>query len=540
MNRQIRQQFPALQQRMMGYPLCYLDNASTTQKPVAVITALQQYYRRDNANVHRAGYQLAVNATLQFEQARSDVAAYFGASPQQLIWTKGCTEAINLVAYGWAQYHLSSSDRILVSGLEHHANLLPWQQIARLTGASLDIIPVLSSGELDRATYETQLALQPKLVAICHVSNVLGTVNPIEKMIELAHQHGAKVLVDGAQSAAHLDIDFNQLGADFYAFSGHKMYGPTGIGGLIARKELLEQFEPWQTGGEMVAEASYQHASWAPLPYRLEAGTPNIAGAIGLAKAVAFINQLDGSWRQQEIELLAYARDKLTELPFIQLIGSPSSQVAVQSFVSTQLPNSDVAAYLDQQGVAIRLGRHCAHPLLEALGQEASLRLSLACYSNQQDIDQLIAALNLAHEGHVALINSSGVPKELNQIVNELNLRHSWQDRLTFLIELGRDLPEALKAERVPAYWIQGCESQTWLQLDRNNEAFSCKVESESNVIRGLLHVLALAFNAQSLEEQQQFNGEQWLKTTGLLAQLSTTRSQGMQAILQRLEQLSR
>lgn len=540
LNNRIRQQFPALQQRFQGLPLSYLDSAATTQKPVAVITALQQFYRRDNANVHRAGYQLAVNATQEFEVARAKVAAHFGARAEQLIWTKGCTEAINLVAQSWAAYQLQQGDVILVSGLEHHANLIPWQQVCKLTGARLEIIPVMANGELDGAAYQALLQLEPKLVAVAHVSNVLGTQTPIKDLIQQAHHVGAKVLVDGAQAAAHLDIDIEQLGADFYTFSGHKMYGPTGIGGLLAKVELLEQFEPWQTGGEMVEQVSYQEASWAELPFRLEAGTPNIAGAVGLAKAVDFIGQLPDGWQQQEAELLAYARQQLKQLPYIQLIGDADNQVAVQSFVSTQMPAQDVAIYLDQQGVAVRLGKHCAHPLLQALGQESTLRLSLACYTSQQDIDQLIQALELAHDGET-VAQSSEAPDSLalEEILNELERSLGWQQRLATLIRLGKLLPQELTAEHKSEFWVRGCESQTWLQLTKAGESWHCRVDSDANVVKGVLHVLALTYNALSLAEQEVFDGERWLAKTGLLAQLSTTRTQGLLAIMERLKQLS-
>lgn len=536
----IRQQFPALQQRLQGHPLAYLDSAATTQKPIAVITALQQFYRRDNANVHRAGYQLAVRATQLFEEARAAVAAHFNASSDELIWTKGCTEAINLVAQSWGAFQLSPEDCVLVSGLEHHANLIPWQQVCRLTGAQLHIIPVLASGELDMKAYDELLQLSPKLVAVAHVSNVLGTVNPIQELIQKAHGVGAKVLVDGAQAAAHLNIDFQTLDADFYAFSGHKMYGPTGIGGLLAKPELLESFEPWQTGGEMVAEVDYQEASWAELPFRLEAGTPNISGAVGLAKAVSFIEQLPELWQQQEAELLSYAKEQLKALPFIQLVGEPESQVAVQSFISQQMPAQDVATYLDQQGVAVRLGRHCAHPLLKQLNQEATLRLSLACYSTRQDIDQLVHALKVAHQAQPEIVIADEEEVwDLERIQQRIQAAKGWQQRLALLIQLGQTLPAELTANRKSEYWVQGCESQTWLQLDSSGPQRYCQVDSDANVVKGVLGVLALTYNQLPKKEQTEFNGESWLEQSGLLAQLSTTRSEGMKAVMRHLTVLS-
>lgn len=538
MNRRIRQQFPALQQRVHGQPLCYLDSAATSQKPASVIAALQQFYRRDNANVHRAGYALAAKATALFEQARADVAAFFAMSAENLVWTKGCTEAINFVAQSWALPHLNGGDLVVVSGLEHHANLIPWQQVCRARGARLEIIPVLASGDLDLIEYQRLLAQQPKLVAITHVSNVLGTVNPIKQLIAQAHDAGARVLVDGAQAAAHLAVDAADLGADFYTFSGHKMYGPTGIGGVLLSSHVIDQCQPWQTGGEMVADVDYQSATWAPAPHCFEAGTPNIAGAIGLANAVAFIRQLPEDWRQQEAQLLSYAQARLREIDGIELVGEPEQQVAVQSFISTKLHPQDLALYLDQAGVAVRLGKHCAHPLLAALGHNSTLRLSLACYSNQQDIDQLVDAILAAHQTDVPnTATKSDNEWQAEQAIEALAQAKGWQQTLAQLIELGRALPLHLQASRSATNLIAGCESQTWLQLARQGEICQCRVDSEANVVKGILHVLALHFNQLTPPEQQAFDGRQWLAQSSFGQQLSTTRQAGIDAVVTALQQ---
>ncbi|MBW8192834.1 SufS family cysteine desulfurase [Neiella marina] len=544
MNRRIRQLFPALQQRINGQPLSYLDSAATSQKPAPVIAAVQQFYRRDNANVHRAGYTLAARATAQFEQARATVAGHFGMPATNLVWTKGCTEAINLVAFSWALEQLSENDVVLVSGLEHHANLLPWQQVCRAKGARLVIVPVLATGELDLDAYRTLLAQQPKLVAVAHVSNVLGTVNPVAEMIDQAHQVGAKVLVDGAQAAAHLSVDVGQLNADFYTFSGHKMYGPTGIGGVLMSTEAMDACVPWQTGGEMVEQVSYQDASWASAPHCFEAGTPNIAGAIGLASAVQFLQQLPSNWQQQEAELLDYAKAKLNAIEGIELVGETPQQVAVQSFISRQIHPHDLAHYLDQAGVSVRLGKHCAHPLLAALGHESTLRLSLACYSNQQDIDQLVAAIELAveaqHEGHaVGMLDEHSATQEWTQASAQAALAQAkgWQQSLSLLIELGRRLPSRLQANRQHASLIAGCESQTWLQLDQQGQQVVCRVDSEANVVRGILHLLALEFNQLTAAQQLAFDGHQWLAQGPFSQQLSTTRQAGIGAVVASLHQ---
>ncbi len=534
----IRQQFPALQQRVQGHPLTYLDSAATTQKPASVITTIQHYYRRDNANVHRGSYQLASLATAKFEQARAKVAHYFHAKPNQLIWTKGCTEAINLVAQSWAWEMLQPDDTILVSGLEHHANLIPWQQLCRKLGCTLLICPVNPQGELDLEAYLSLLEHQPKLVALTHVSNVLGSLNPISQMITQAHAVGAKVLVDGAQAAAHLEVDFNALDADFYTFSGHKMYGPTGIGGLLAKSELLEQFEPWQTGGEMVDEVSYESASWADLPARLEPGTPHIAGVIGLAQAVDFLHQLPDGWRADEANLLAYAKSQLESLPFIQLVGTPSEQVAVQSFVSTQMASADLAAYLDQCGIALRLGRHCAHPLLAHLGFESTLRLSIGCYTDTSDIDRLVEALKQAHRADMETsLQAEASAESPQQLADALQQVHDWQSRFALLIRLGRAIPDAELAKRQASDWVKGCESQTWLALSPAQGRWHCRINSDAQLLKGVLFLLAEAFNELSYEQQQRFDGVAWLEQSGLTGQLSTTRNLGMQAVIAQLKE---
>ncbi|WP_224745997.1 SufS family cysteine desulfurase [Neiella litorisoli] len=538
MNKNIRHQFPALQQRINGQPLAYLDSAATSQKPAPVLAAIQHFYRRDNANVHRAGYTIAARATEQFEQARAKVAGYFGMSARNLVWTRGCTEAINFVAYSWALQQLNAGDLLVVSGLEHHANLIPWQQVCRARNAELAIIPVLATGELDQQAFQQLLQRRPKLVALTHVSNVLGTVNPVANMIALAHQYDAKVLIDGAQAAAHLTVDVAELGADFYTFSGHKMYGPTGIGGVLLSNDMLNQCQPWQTGGEMVEAVSYDTASWAQPPHCFEAGTPNIAGAIGLASAVAFLEQLPEDWQQQEAALLAYAQQRLAAIDGIRLIAAPAEQVAVQSFVSDRIHPQDLAQYLDQFGVAVRLGKHCAHPLLAALGEPVTLRLSLGCYSNQQDIDQLIAAIDAAHQGDTeTAVSAENNHLDLDEAVAALKVGQSWQQTLSRLIIVGKALPSALKAERAPQYLIHDCESATWLQLEHGESGWQCLVDSEANVVRGMLHLLALDFNRLAVAEQRQFDGRDWLAQQAFFQQLSMTRQSGISAAIEQLQQ---
>ena len=390
----IRAQFPALQQQVNDQPLIYLDNAATTQKPLAVLQAMDEYYRRDNANVHRAAHALSSRATAAFEAARERVRAFLHARhSSEVIWTRGTTEAINLVAYSWGQSNLKPGDEILLSVLEHHANIVPWQQVAARTGAVLRVIPLTTAGELDLAAFHALLSPRTRLLAIAHVSNALGTINPVAELITAAQTVGAVTLIDGAQAVGHLPIDVQALGCDFYAFSGHKLYGPTGIGVLYGRAELLEQMPPWQTGGEMIQKVSFSGTRFNRPPFRFEAGTPPIAEAIGLAAALNFIAALPDGWRRHEAALLQRLLDGLRQLPFIELVGTPRQRVGVVSLRLGDIHPQDAGELLDQMGIAVRVGHHCAMPLMESLGLDGTLRISLALYNSEAEVDALLAAL---------------------------------------------------------------------------------------------------------------------------------------------------
>ncbi len=390
----IRAQFPILQQQVNGHPLVYLDNAATTQKPKSVIAALAHYYECDNANVHRAAHVLSDRATTDFENARVTLASFINSpTAQQIIWTRGTTEAINLVASTYAAQNLRPGDRILVSSLEHHSNIVPWQMLAERVDAEVVAIPMSQSGELDLSTYQDLLDERVKLVAVNHVSNALGTINPVKEMIAMARGAGAKVLVDGAQAVAHFPVDVQDLDCDFYAFSGHKLYGPTGIGVLWGKTELLNAMPPYQGGGEMIETVSFAGTTYNQLPYKFEAGTPNIAGAIGLAAAVKFIAQWDRSLiEQHERELLEYCIAR-GEQAGLKRIGQAEQATGVYSFLIPGAHPADVGMLLDQQGVAVRTGHHCAQPLMAQMGISGTVRASFSMYNTQQDIDALFDAL---------------------------------------------------------------------------------------------------------------------------------------------------
>ncbi|MDH0359762.1 aminotransferase class V-fold PLP-dependent enzyme [Aeromonas caviae] len=392
----LRGQFPALAQEVNGHPLVYLDNAATTQKPQAVLDAINHYYRTDNANVHRAAHALSGRATRAFEDARETVARFINAPrSHEVIWTRGTTEAINLVAQSWGMSELRAGDEIVLSTLEHHANIVPWQLVAQRTGAVIRVIPLDERGDLDIAAYLALLGPRTRLVSVAHVSNALGTVNPVKEMVAAAKAVGALSLIDGAQAVAHLVVDVQAIGCDFYAFSGHKLYGPTGIGVLWGRTELLERMPPWQAGGEMIDKVSFSGTTFNTLPFKFEAGTPHIAGAIGLAAAIGFVMEQDrDSLASHEAALTDYLIAGLQQVPGLRLVGEPGQRAGAVSFLLEDIHPQDAATLLDMQGIALRVGHHCAMPLMESLGIGGTMRASLACYNNRDDVDALLAALH--------------------------------------------------------------------------------------------------------------------------------------------------
>jgi cysteine sulfinate desulfinase/cysteine desulfurase/selenocysteine lyase len=392
----LRGQFPALAQEVNGHPLVYLDNAATTQKPQAVLDAINHYYRADNANVHRAAHALSGRATRAFEDARETVARFINAPrSHEVIWTRGTTEAINLVAQSWGMSELRAGDEIVLSTLEHHANIVPWQLVAQRTGAVIRVIPLDERGDLDIAAYLALLGPRTRLVSVAHVSNALGTVNPVKEMVAAAKAVGALSLIDGAQAVAHLEVDVQAIGCDFYAFSGHKLYGPTGIGVLWGRTELLERMPPWQAGGEMIDRVSFSGTTFNILPFKFEAGTPHIAGAIGLAAAIGFVMEQDkDSLASHEAALTDYLVAGLQQVPGLRLVGDPGQRAGAISFLLEDIHPQDAATLLDMQGIALRVGHHCAMPLMESLGIGGTMRASLACYNNRDDVDALLAALH--------------------------------------------------------------------------------------------------------------------------------------------------
>ncbi len=394
----IRDDFPILSTQMNGKPLVFLDSAASSQKPLAVIHAISHYYQFQHANVHRGVYQLSQTATDLFESSRKKVKTFIGAEKEhEIIFTRGATESINLVASSFGQRFIGEKDTLIVSGLEHHSNLVPWQMLAKAKKANLKIIPVLDSGELDMEAYERLLDESVKIVAVNHVSNSLGTINPLAQIIELAHKVGAAVLVDGAQSAPHMKIDVVALDADFYVFSSHKVYGPTGIGVLYGKEKWLEEMPPYHGGGEMIDTVSYSDFTVNSLPFKFEAGTPNIADAIGLEAALEYVENI-GQNRigQYENQLLSYATDKMQEIKGMKIYGTAKNKASVLSFLVDGTHPYDLGALLDKQGVAVRTGHHCTQPLMDRFGIPGTVRASFGLYTSYEEIDTLVNALQKA------------------------------------------------------------------------------------------------------------------------------------------------
>ena len=396
----IRADFPILSEVVHGKPLVYLDSANTSQKPLTVITATDDYYRHANANIHRATHLLSERATALYEGARKKAAAFVNApDPHTIIFTKGTTEGINLVAQSYGRMVLKPGDEIVLSWLEHHSNIVPWQLVAEQTGASIKVVPINDRGELELQEYERLLSPRTRIVAVGHVSNALGTINPIKEMIARAHAAGAVVLVDGAQAAPHLAIDVQDLDADFYVLSSHKMFGPTGVGVLYGKRALLEAMPPYQGGGDMIESVTFEKTKYNQLPYKFEAGTPNIAGVAGFGAALDYLMGIDrAAALAHEDELLAYATKQVRAIPGVRIIGEAREKTGVLSFMLEGAHPHDAGTILDQQGIAVRTGQHCAQPVMDRYCIPATIRASLAIYNTREDIDALVRGLHRVKE----------------------------------------------------------------------------------------------------------------------------------------------
>lgn len=555
----LRQQFPLLSRTVHGLPLLYLDNAATTQKPLSVIAAVEQFYRLDNANVHRASHFLSACTTEAFEAAREVVRDFINARfVEEVIWTRGATEAINLVANSWGRSILQVGDEIILTRLEHHANIVPWQLLARATGAIIKVIELDELGNLDMAQFQQLLSAKTRLVAVTHSSNAIGTITPIQQITELAHQAGALVLVDGSQAVAHQRVDVQALGSDFYVFSGHKVYGPTGIGVLFGRRELLDAMPPWQGGGEMIERVSFTETQFNGLPFKFEAGTPNIAGAIGLGRALTFLSGLDfAALHAHENRLRRCAEEGLATINGIRLIGQAEHKAPVVSFISQHHHNQDIGLILDQQGIAVRTGHHCAMPLMDSLNLNGTVRASFALYNTEAEAMAFVEAMAKLHHNAlfdvagevnhspISQVTPAGLPEifrqqiiDLTTITERLQPQAGWQERYRQIMLLGKELPT------LPAGWqtdkarLHGCESSVWLHhhYDRQTMRLYFAADSDARVIRGLIAIVLAVFSGKTPAEIVAENIEARFQALELFAHLSPSRGNGLRAIVQGIQ----
>ncbi|REL24423.1 SufS family cysteine desulfurase [Thalassotalea euphylliae] len=547
--KQFRKQFPLFSSTPLNSSMIYFDNAATTQKPLAVIDEIAYYYQTSNANVHRSSHQLSASATAKFEKARLVVKQFIGAkNDKEIVWTKGTTEAINIVAQCYARPLLTKHDEIVVSYAEHHANIVPWQQVAEHTGAKLNVLPLTSCGRIDLSSLDSVINSNTKLIAINMISNVTGKRNAIERIIAKAKAVGAKVLIDGAQAIAHERIDVHQLDCDFFAFSAHKVFGPTGAGVLYGKEQLLTAMPPYQFGGEMIKKVSFNGTSFADLPFKFETGTPNIAGVLGLAKALAFTKQYQASMAIYEQQLIDYTHSQLKTIPQIKFLFDEKPDIPIFSFVIEGEHNQDVAAYLDTRNIAIRAGHHCAMPLMEYLGQTGCLRVSLAPYNLISEVDSLIVALKgylAAGAGHtsvqmnVSTEQAAPLNNPFDKIAEQFARAKGWDGRHREIMLLSKQLERLPKDERNSDFLVQGCESDVWLKANKDASGiWQFQADCDAKVIRGLLVIVLAIFNHQHSEKIATIDVESYFDELGLIQHLSPSRGNGLRAIVERIKRL--
>ncbi len=575
----LRDDFPILRQKVHGRPLVYLDNAATTQKPKVVLDALQRYYTQDNANIHRAVHQLSERATREFEEAREKICRFLHAHDhREIIFTRGATEGINLVAQSWGRTFLRPGDEILISTMEHHSNIVPWQMVCQATGAVLQVVPISDDGELLFDEYEKLLSSRTRLVSMVHLSNSLGTLNPVERIIELAHARGAKVLIDAAQSISHYAIDVQEMDCDWLVLSGHKLYGPTGVGVLYGKADLLQEMPPWQGGGDMIKQVTFERTTYAELPNKFEAGTPNIAGVIGLGVAVDYLQSVGlPQIAEHEDQLLRYATERLEQIRGIRLIGQAPNKAAVLSFLVTEpvLAPLDVGTRLDLHGIAVRTGHHCCQPLMDRLGISGTVRMSVAMYNTLTEIDLFANALErIVEEGakrtRTLAMTSESCPAEAvlcgstrdtcpprvdlafapamghspteaaQEILDVFDLLEDWGDRYQYLIELGSKIPPMPEELKTECTRVHGCQSIVHLtarQKPGSKDVLEFLADSDAELVRGLIALLEHVYSGQRAKEILAFDIDGFFRKLGLDQHLSMNRRNGLAAMVQRLKQ---
>ena len=555
----VRADFPILSTTVHGRPLVYLDNGATTQKPRQVIEAVERYYRSENANIHRGVYQLSQTATRLYEDARRTVAAFIHAADErEVIFTRGTTDGINLVAASWGRANLHAGDQVVVSAMEHHSNIVPWQMACQQTGAELRVIPMTDAGELRMDAYTDLLASgRVRFVAVTHLSNALGSMNDVKRISGMAHAAGAKVLIDGAQWVAHAPTDVQDYGCDFYVFSGHKLFGPTGIGVLYGRRELLEAMPPYQGGGDMVERVTFEQTTYAQLPNKFEAGTPNIAGAVGLSAAIDYVDGVGfDAFVSHERELLAYATGRLAAVPGLRIIGTAPAKASVISFVIDDPPigSYDIGVALDRDGVAVRTGHHCCQPVMDRMGISATTRASLAMYNTTADVDALVGSLHklVAAErakqpaARPALKQDVAYPPASAEspavaaqaLADDFEFLGDNESRNQYVMDLGNGLPDYFELLKKVTPRVSGCMSEVYL-VARRSPADPARVEfvadANSAIVRGLIAVLQRLFAGQRAADVLAFDLNGFFDRIGLGNFISGQRRNGLEGMVRRL-----
>jgi SufS family cysteine desulfurase len=545
-----RDHFPLLSKQVNNLPLIYFDNGATTQKPTAVIDAEVEVYQEYNANVHRASHTLSAKATAAFEHARAKVQQFIQARYlEEIIWTSGTTEGINLIAQSWGQNNLQAGDEILLTHSEHHANIVPWQMVADKTGAIIKVLPLNTSGVVDEALLEDFFNNKTKLVSFSHISNVIGKINPVEKIIQLAKKYNAITVIDGAQACAHFPLNMQSLDCDFYVFSAHKMYGPTGVGVLYGRRELLNIMPPYKGGGEMIKSVSFSGTTFNKLPFKFEAGTPNFASVIAFAASIHFIETFGlASIAKHERVLTSYCYNKLKSIPSVKFITEQEPDTGVISFIVTKIHNHDIASGLDAQGIAIRSGHHCAMPLMEYLKLTGCIRVSLAAYNTISEIDFFIEQLsslikNLESDENIkaAAFNQLSIQISDDQkMVARFSSIKGWDLRHREIMLLGKGLTRMDKSLRNENSLIEGCESQAWLVASISEDGiYHFKCDSDARVIRGLMVIILAAYQHKSAEQIIAFDNKSFFDKLGLSQHLSPSRSNGLNSIVEKIRAIS-
>ncbi len=550
----IRADFPILATTMHGKPLVYLDNGATTQKPRVVIEAIAHYYEAQNSNVHRGVYELSQTATDLYENGRKKVQAFINtAEPAEIIFTKGTTEAINLVAFSYARTFLKAGDDLIVSTLEHHSNIVPWQIACAAIGAILRVIPINDAGELCMDEYAKLLNSNTKLVAVNHVSNSLGTINPVNEIIHQAHAVGAKVLIDGAQWVAHYPTDVQALDADFYAFSGHKLYGPTGIGVLYGKRKLLDMMPPYQGGGDMIASVTFAKTTYAELPNKFEAGTPNIAGVAGLAAAIDYVTAIGlENAAKHEHAILEYATAKLSKIPGLKIIGTAKNKSGVISFVMDRISTLDIGVKLDSEGIAVRTGHHCCQPVMDRFGIAATTRASFAMYNTMEEVDALTAALEKIVSSTVSKPVAVGGNGEVSypkafakspkaaaqQLAEEFAFLGDRTAKNEYVMDLAARLPHLFDLLKKVTPRVQGCMAEVYLIGRRSPESIDVLefvADADAEIVRGLIALLQRLYSGQKSKDILAFDIEGFFRQIELDQFITSQRRNGLEGMVRRI-----